>query len=197
VATPAFNALVTGATEWHVNADEPSVIDYNLEFKQPACGTCGPDYYTKTPYRSSDHDPLVLAVNLVKTIKGTSASETIVGTPGDDVITGGAGADTITGGAGRDVFVYTSIRDALDTITDFTPGEDRLDLSAIAASIRLGAGSGGDVIGGGYIQLVDTSAGLEVRIDTDGNAGPATAKVLTRLQGVTAAQIVAARDMVL
>lgn len=197
VATPAFNALVTGATEWHVNADEPFVIDYNLEFKQPACATCGPDYYTKTAYRSSDHDPLVLALNLVKVINGTSRSETIVGTPGDDVITGGAGADTITGGAGRDVFVYTSIRDALDLVTDFTPGEDRLDLSTIAAGIRATAGQGADVLGGGYIQLVDTASGLEVRIDTDGNAGPATAKVLTRLQGVTAAQIVAARDLML
>ena len=46
-----------GAAEWHINADEPSVIDYNTEFKPD-------DRYTPTPYRSSDHDPVVLGVDL-------------------------------------------------------------------------------------------------------------------------------------
>ncbi|MBI3381036.1 MAG: ExeM/NucH family extracellular endonuclease [Aquabacterium sp.] len=195
VATPAFNSLVTSAIEWHVNADEPFVIDYNLEFKQPACAACGPDYYTATPYRSSDHDPLLIGLNLVHTINGTSRSETIVGTPGDDRITGGAGADVITGGAGRDVFVYTSLRDALDTLTDFTPGEDRIDLSAVAASLRASAGSGTDLIAAGFIQLVDTSAGLEIQIDSDGYAGTAGARTLVRLQGVTRSQLQTSRDL--
>ena len=54
-------------------------------------------------------------------INGTAARNTLVGTAGDDVITGGAGGDTLTGGAGGDTFVYTNLRDAGDTITDFTP----------------------------------------------------------------------------
>jgi hypothetical protein len=33
LATPSLAAQVTGATEWHINADEPSFIDYNTEFK--------------------------------------------------------------------------------------------------------------------------------------------------------------------
>lgn len=196
VATPAFNSLVTSAIEWHINADEPFVIDYNLEFKQPACAACGPDYYTATPYRSSDHDPLLIGLNLVHTINGTSRSETIVGTPGDDRITAGAGADVITGGAGRDVFVYASLRDALDTITDFTPGEDRIDLSAMAASLRASAGSGTDLIAAGFIQLVDTSAGLEIQVDSDGYAGTAGARTLVRLQGVTRSLLQASRDLI-
>jgi predicted extracellular nuclease len=27
---------VTGATEWHINADEPDLLDYDMTFKQPA-----------------------------------------------------------------------------------------------------------------------------------------------------------------
>ncbi len=196
VATPAFNSLVTSAIEWHVNADEPFVIDYNLEFKQPACAACGLDYYTATPYRSSDHDPLLIGLNLVHVINGSSRSETIVGTPGDDRITGGAGADVITGGAGRDVFVYTSLRDALDTITDFTPSEDRIDLGTLTASLRATAGSATDLIATGFIQLVDTSAGLEIQVDSDGYAGPAAARTLVRLQGVTRSQLQASRDLI-
>ena len=59
LATPSLSAQVTGAVEWHINADEPSVIDYNTEFKPQ-------DLYTPTPYRASDHDPVVLGLRLVK-----------------------------------------------------------------------------------------------------------------------------------
>jgi VCBS repeat-containing protein len=55
-------------TEWHINADEPSIIDYNVEFKNnPNCTstTCtSPDFYTPTPYRASDHDPVIIGLNL-------------------------------------------------------------------------------------------------------------------------------------
>lgn len=64
LASPSLNARVAGATVWHINADEPSIIDYNREFKQPACPACGPDYYTPTPYRASDHDPVLVGLDL-------------------------------------------------------------------------------------------------------------------------------------
>ncbi len=44
-------------TEWHINADEPSVIDYNTEFKTQ-------DLYSASPFRASDHDPIVIGLNL-------------------------------------------------------------------------------------------------------------------------------------
>ncbi len=55
LATPGLAEQVTGVTEWHINADEPSVIDYNFEFKPQ-------DLYTPSPYRSSDHDPVVVGI---------------------------------------------------------------------------------------------------------------------------------------
>ena len=63
LATPALAARVTGAAHWHINADESRAQDYNLEFKPPACTPCAPDPYTATPYRSSDHDPLLVGLN--------------------------------------------------------------------------------------------------------------------------------------
>ena len=62
LASGSLSARVTRALEWHVNADEPEVIDYNLENKQPACATCSPDFYAPTPYRASDHDPVVIGI---------------------------------------------------------------------------------------------------------------------------------------
>src|SRR5262245_18213057 len=43
--------------EWHINADEPSDIDYNTEFKPQ-------ELYAETPYRPSDHDPVVVSFDL-------------------------------------------------------------------------------------------------------------------------------------
>ena len=48
---------VMGVTVWHINADEPTVLDYNTEFKTQ-------DLYAPTPYRSSDHDPVVVGLRL-------------------------------------------------------------------------------------------------------------------------------------
>ena len=55
LSTASLASQVTGVTEWHINADEPSVIDYNLEFKPQ-------DLYTPTPFRSSDHDPVLIGL---------------------------------------------------------------------------------------------------------------------------------------
>ena len=44
---------------------------------------------------------------------------------------GGYGADTLSGSSGTDKFVYLDIKDTGDTITDFTPGSDKIDLSAL------------------------------------------------------------------
>lgn len=192
LASAGLSAQVVGAAHWHINADEPSVIDYNLEFKQPACGACGPDYYTATPYRSSDHDPVLVGLSLFKPIAGTAGRDNIVGSAGNDRITGGEGADNLTGGAGADVFVYRSLRDAGDRIGDFVPGTDRLDLAQVLASIGY---SGGNAVGDGVVRIVAVAGGTGIQIDPDGLAGPAAPRLLVTLAGISPAQIVASRDL--
>jgi Ca2+-binding RTX toxin-like protein len=71
---------------------------------------------------------------------GTSGADTLTGGPGADIIYGGGGADTLTGGGGADTFVYRAASDApapkntagtYETITDFNPATDHIDLSAL------------------------------------------------------------------
>lgn len=67
LATPSLSAQIVGTAHWHVNADEPSIIDYNVEFKFPdtqCTASCPPDLYTATAFRSSDHDPVIVGLNL-------------------------------------------------------------------------------------------------------------------------------------
>ena len=46
---------VSGATIWHINADEPHHLDYNTEFNPPSA-------YEPHAYRASDHDPVVIGI---------------------------------------------------------------------------------------------------------------------------------------
>src|SRR5262249_28020483 len=55
-ATASFNSQITGGTIWHVNSDEPDVFDYNTENKPD-------DRYAATPFRSADHDPILIGLN--------------------------------------------------------------------------------------------------------------------------------------
>ncbi|MFC3835352.1 MULTISPECIES: ExeM/NucH family extracellular endonuclease [Deinococcus] len=68
LSSSALSAQVTGITEWHINSDEPTVADYNVEFKATAgCTTScnGADLYNPaTPFRASDHDPVLVGLNL-------------------------------------------------------------------------------------------------------------------------------------
>ena len=58
LASTSLSSQVAGVTEWHNNADEPEAIDYNIE------SGAGQDPYQAGPYRASDHDPVVVSLNL-------------------------------------------------------------------------------------------------------------------------------------
>lgn len=180
---------VVYATSWHINADEPSFIDYNTEFKVYGSTTTGsPDLYTDKPYRSSDHDPMVMGLNLVKSVLGTAGRDTIVGTAGDDIIEGGAGADTLTGNGGNNQFVYGSMGDAGDVITDFVPGKDTLVLTKLLAANSIVSA---DPLATGHVTCTANAAGAIVNIDVDGSAGSIKAKPLLQLKGLTCSAVTA------
>lgn len=157
--------------------DEITVNMYGLENQYDAHG------------RLVDQAIAVAAPGVTK--NGTAGRDVIVGTAGDDIIVGGFGPDTLTGGAGGDKFVYNSLRDAGDTITDFTPYADTIDLSGLLNSLGITLA---DAIANGHIVVKDVTGGANLQIDTDG-AGPAVARPLVTLKGLTAKQIAPTRDL--
>ena len=63
------------------------------------------------------------------TLDGGSGNDTLDGGADDDILIGGRGNDKLTGDSGNDTFKFTS-GDGKDTILDFRPGTDKIDLSA-------------------------------------------------------------------
>lgn len=62
LASSNLTTQVTGAEKWHINADEPTVLDYNTENKTTGQVT---SLYNADQFRSSDHDPVLIGLNLV------------------------------------------------------------------------------------------------------------------------------------
>ncbi|MDM8523594.1 ExeM/NucH family extracellular endonuclease [Desulfococcaceae bacterium HSG8] len=52
---------VKGVTIWHINADEPQILDYKEEDKTEGQKV---SLYSDNPYRSSDHDPVLIGLDL-------------------------------------------------------------------------------------------------------------------------------------
>lgn len=108
-----------------------------------------------------------LTAGVILTVPG--AASTLTGGNGDDLLTGGAGDDRLTGGAGRDVIIDGAGNDMLtggsgadrfvmefdnqpDTINDFDPSEDVIDLSAWAFLRSVD-----------QLEIVSTSTGAQIR----------------------------------
>jgi Ca2+-binding RTX toxin-like protein len=67
-------------------------------------------------------------------LDGGNGNDVIIGSDGDDVLIGGPGDDVLIGGGGNDVFDFGDGDDI--EIQDFTAGEDKIDLRAIAGAER-------------------------------------------------------------
>jgi predicted extracellular nuclease len=61
LASRSLAPKATGVSDWHINADEPIVLDYNVEFKT---ANQVDSFYAPGPYRASDHDPVIIGLGL-------------------------------------------------------------------------------------------------------------------------------------
>ena len=95
-------------------------------------------------FHGADADDKVVARGGDDQLFGDGGNDTLVAGEGNDILSGGSGADVLIGEQGADIFKYTAVEDSsgalvngvlqVDDITDFTQGQDKIDLSAIDAN---------------------------------------------------------------
>ncbi|MBV6452642.1 MAG: hypothetical protein MHPDNHAH_03402 [Anaerolineales bacterium] len=190
LANNSLLGQVTGMTDWHINSDEPDLIDYDTSFKGPNQDAI----YAPDPYRSSDHDPVIVGLNLLPQCHGKNATvyvdangkivgglqngqtyhSTLVGTSGDDVIVATNGHNTILGLSGNDTICALGDNDVIfggsgnDVIfggsgNDALFGDTNND-SLFGEDGRdvLSGGSGSDTLDGGLDKdVVDGGSGAD------------------------------------
>jgi predicted extracellular nuclease len=124
IASPSLFAQVTGAADYHINADEPPILDYNTNFKTLNNQTV---LYAPDKFRTSDHDPAVVGVALdsgkptvtVEQAPGqrdpaplrsdvrfaVTFSEPVTGFGPEDLVFTGGGVIPVISGSGADYIV--------------------------------------------------------------------------------------------
>jgi len=76
IGSASLTSQVTGVTEWHINADEPSILDYNTNFKSAEQIL---SLYAPDQFRVSDHDPVIVGLySYAAPLLTASPSEQIV-----------------------------------------------------------------------------------------------------------------------
>ncbi|MBD2055803.1 ExeM/NucH family extracellular endonuclease [Oculatella sp. FACHB-28] len=194
LASESMELQVTGTAEWHINADEIPVFDYNDTIDDGAgeasfeAEPSGNDLYEPNAFRTSDHDPVIIGLDLApefNVINGTSQRDDLTGTDRNDRITGFDGNDVITTGGGRDRIVYTNIGDRGDTITDFEVDQDKLVLTELLDSLISGGYNGEDAIADGYVEVLQqgNSGRFSIQIDEDGSTGNRPSVPFINVQG--------------
>jgi hypothetical protein len=114
---------------------------------------------------------------------GGARQDVLTGGMAADFLSGSGGDDELTGSGGADRFVFTSIEDGNDTITDFTPADgDAIDLSAVLkGTSRLLAD---------YVRITRSGADALLGVDADGSgAGYADMVIRLRNSPLTAADV--------
>ncbi|MDW9402829.1 retention module-containing protein [Pseudomonas soli] len=117
-------------------------------------------------------------------LNGGAGNDVLKGGAGNDILIGGPGNDTLTGGSGNDSFVWQKGDTGHDTVTDFTPGSDRLDLSQLLQGENATSASLDD-----YLHFKVSGSGVSVvsTIEVSSVAGAAPTQTID-LAGVDLAQ---------
>lgn len=88
LANASLLPKVTGVAEWHINADEVNLLDYNDTLRDPGEASfeakpSATELYRPDPYRSSDHDPIIVGLNLAPSQQWPLYLPLVQGTAGE------------------------------------------------------------------------------------------------------------------
>lgn len=121
VSTPAFGSLTLNPDGSFSYSTTNNLLDENY-------GTVTFQYLVDDGQGGQDTGTVTITVS-ANYMGDDFANAPKPGTALNDIFDGGFGNDTLTGGPGSDTFVYNSVNDGYDTITDFATGTDVLRIN--------------------------------------------------------------------
>jgi VCBS repeat-containing protein len=104
-----------------------------------------------------------------ETYYGEDGNDTLLGHSGDDTLDGGEGEDSLTGGSGNDNFVYASMGNGVDSISDFADG-DRITIVGTTLILPITSGDG-TALQQNQVQVSSASGVTTLHIGTDNLVG--------------------------
>ena len=132
----------------------------------------------------SDYGDTLIGNSADNVLNGGAGNDVLKGGDGNDILIGGPGNDIMTGGDGNDTFVWQKGDTGHDTVTDFTPGSDKLDLSQLLQGEHATAASLDDYL---HFKVSGTGENVVSTIEVSSVAGAAPTQTID-LAGVDLAQ---------
>jgi uncharacterized repeat protein (TIGR01451 family) len=217
-SSTSLTPQITGAAPWHINADEADLFDYNDEIKDTGEATFEekPDgsalvpprvvFQPATPYRASDHDPVLVGIFPVADLSITKTDGVTTATPGGSVTytitASNAGPSAASGSTVADTFpavltcTWTCVGAGGGTCTASGSGNlnDTVNLPAggsvtYTASCAISASATGTLSNTATVSngsVSDPSAANNSATDTD-TLSPQANLAITKTDGVTTA----------
>ena len=117
-------------------------------------GTDGPDRLVGTAgddeIRGEEGNDTLFGKGGHDILRGDEGNDSLSGGGGNDRLRGDKGDDTLTGGTGNDRFIF-NLQGGDDIVTDFTDGQDRLDVTnfdfnSVSDVLALATQQGADVV---------------------------------------------------
>jgi predicted extracellular nuclease len=133
--TASIQPQVAAVHEWHINSDEPSVLDYNTDFKTLNLQST---LYSPDQFRISDHDPVL--VDLALTPAPETSETTLAVTPSSQVYgtnTPATWSAGVTLGRHGDPAGTVQLLDG-DTVLDSAPVTDGTAEGSVPAFLTTG-----------------------------------------------------------
>ena len=174
LASASLVPQVVAVSDWHVSADEPTVLDYNTNFKNAGQQA---SLYAPDAYRASDHDPVVVSVNLTLDSDGDGLDTSLEAVLGTNALDADSDDDGLADGqedANHNGVVDSSETDPRNTDSDGDGVQDGTELGLTAGVAD--ADGNGPLLGTNLQDFVAdadptrTTSALDPDSDADGYA---------------------------
>ncbi|HDI3238447.1 TPA: cadherin-like domain-containing protein, partial [Vibrio cholerae] len=128
----AFEVLITVKDENNIESEQLVTLNVSPNGEANIAATSSFNASTgDDQIRGTDDNDIILGHAGNDVLDGGLGDDVLYGGSGNDILIGGLGDDILTGGSGDDLFKWVDgdLDNSKDRITDFTIGQDKIDLS--------------------------------------------------------------------